>query len=388
MIILGIDTSCDDTSIGIIKAQNNKGNFKILSNIISSQVNIHKKYGGVYPMLAKREHQKNLVFVFKKALKKANLLKIKNKKLEKDNKIQIIEKILSKEEILKNELIKFLEKYEKPKIDILSVTTGPGLDPCLWVGLNFTKSLSYYWEIPIVPANHIESHILVNFLDFNFKEINSFFPAVSLIVSGGHTQIILIKNIGKYKILGETLDDAAGECFDKTARILNLEYPGGPKIAEKAKKIKNKNLKYNISLPRPMINSKNYDFSFSGLKTAVLYKTLKDKNNLKNEKYIEEMCWEIQQSVIDVLIKKTIKAAKDYKAKAIFLGGGVSANNELRRQFKEKIKQEKLKINFFVPPKDLCTDNGIMVAISGYFNYLKNKTKKWKKIKINGNLKL
>ena len=337
MIILAIETSCDDTCVAVIEAKGQKRPcFDILSNIVSSQTEIHKKYGGIYPSLAKREHQKNLPLVLEKALKKA----------------------------------------KKPKIDSIAVTVGPGLDPCLWAGVNFAKDLAKKWGLRIIPVNHIEGHILVNFQFsiFNFQKI---FPAIALVVSGGHTQLILVKDIGKYKILGETRDDAAGECFDKVARILGLGYPGGPAIAKEAHKLQTTNYKLQTKLPRPMINQKNYDFSFSGLKTAVLYKH-------KGKKHVKEMCREVQQAIIDVLIKKTIKATKDYKAKTIILGGGVSANKELRKQF---IKNCKLKIkncNFLVPSKNLCTDNAAMIGIAGYFG----KPKDQRRIKADANLRI
>ena len=326
MIILAIETSCDDTCIAIIKVSGKKRpRFDILSNIVSSQIEVHKKYGGVYPSLAKREHQKNLPLVLEKAL----------------------------------------NKTKGSKIDVIAVTVGPGLDPCLWTGINFAKELAKKWDLPIVPVNHIESHILINFIDKQPA-----FPAIALVVSGGHTQLILMQDIGKYKILGETRDDAAGECFDKVARILGLGYPGGPAIANLASQCKSQSL--DIRLPRPMINQKNYDFSFSGLKTAVLYKH-------KGKKHVKEMCREVQQAIIDVLIKKTIKAAKDYRVKTIILGGGVSANEELRKQFKSKWEHDLL-----APLKKFSTDNAVMIGIAGYFG----KPKNWQKIKADANLRI
>lgn len=203
MIILAIETSCDDTCVAVIKASNKKKpRFEILSNIISSQVEIHKKWGGIYPALAKREHQKNLPIILKKVLKKT-------------------------------------------KIDLVTVTIGPGLEPCLWVGVNFAKALSRSLGVPVVPVNHIEGHILVNFID----KLPAF-PVIALVVSGGHTQLILMNNFGNYQILGETRDDAAGECFDKVARILELGYPGGPAIAKQASqwKFEIRNSKFEIYL--------------------------------------------------------------------------------------------------------------------------------------------
>ena len=419
MKILAIETSCDDTCVAIIKTPDKKGGkFKVLSNIVSSQIEIHKKYGGVYPTLAKREHQRNLLPVLIQALKESKLLK--NQKSNSKNqkyisKIKNIKNILKRESELLKQLTVFFQKYDKPDINLIAVTAGPGLEPCLWVGVNFARTLSYFWDIPIVPVNHIEAHILVNFIDkdfqfsiFNFQKL---FPAVALVVSGGHTQMILMKNFGNYKILGETRDDAAGECFDKTARILGLGYPGGPVIAKQAENywdvIPPKALggMTSLKLPRPMIHSKDYDFSFSGLKTAVLYEHKKQSAKIrKDKKYIQAMCKEIQQAVIDVLIKKTIKAAKDSNSKTIILGGGVAANEELRKQFVEKTRalnalsarpSTQIKnfsalvqknYNLLVPKPTLCTDNAVMTAITAYFH--KTQTRNWQKIKAEANLRI
>jgi N6-L-threonylcarbamoyladenine synthase len=392
MKILAIETSCDDTGVAILEA-NNKGDFKVLSNIIASQIEIHRKYGGVYPMMAKREHQKNLVLTIKKALKKADLLEKTNTILPKKQ-LEILEKILKREDGLLQSTMSFLKNHKKPSIDFISVTHGPGLEPCLWVGVNFAKALSFFWNIKIVPTNHIESHILVNYLQN--KKIS--FPALALVVSGGHTQLILIKSIQRYKIIGETRDDAAGECFDKCAKILGLGYPGGPIISKLATKPVGSLTPHRLSvgcqrphrLPRPMINTNDYDFSFSGLKTAVLYKWLKiSKKKLpgnKRQQILHEICAEIQQSIIDVLLKKTIKAAKDYKVKSIILGGGVSANKELRAQLTEKIQNDNFKIKCLMPEASLSTDNALMTAIAGFFN--KDKKVKWQKVKAKANLRI
>ncbi|MFH1656983.1 MAG: tRNA (adenosine(37)-N6)-threonylcarbamoyltransferase complex transferase subunit TsaD [bacterium] len=374
MIILAIETSCDDTCISIIEKKSQKP--KVLANIVASQIKVHKQYGGVFPAMAKREHQRNLIPVLKKALQGAGMLKeIKNHKSQTINlKFKNLEKILEREPELAKKLIVFLEKYQPPKIDALAITIGPGLEPCLWVGINFARTLGLCWNLPLIPVNHLEAHILVNML-FP-KKIE--FPAICLIVSGGNTQLILVKGIGKYKVIGETRDDAAGECFDKTARLLGLDYPGGPIISKIAMEAK---FPRNIKLPRPMIYEKNYDFSFSGLKTAVLYNFKgQSEKTQKSKKYIREMCAEIQQSIIDVLIHKTLQAAKNYKAKTVILGGGVTANQELRRQL-----QEKLDIKLQAPPAEFCTDNAAMVGVAGCY---KQKFKSWKNIKAKANLKL
>lgn len=411
MKILAIETSCDDTCVAILKGRNQKS--EILSNIVSSQVKLHAKYGGVYPTLAKREHQKNLVLTLKKALKEAKILRKSkyqnpNVKSNLKSKCQKLEKILKREPDLLEKIRKFLEKYEKPKIDAIAVTIGPGLEPCLWIGINFAKALSYMWNLPIIPINHIEGHILANLLPqvgsnvkIQISNVKSKpkaqtqnsnqvkYPAICLIASGGHTQIILMKGLGKYKILGETRDDAAGECFDKAARILGLDYPGGPVIAQQATKYKIQDTKYKIQLPRPMIYQKNYDFSFSGLKTAVLYnhKSQSPKTR-KSKKYIQAMSAEIQQAIIDVLIHKTMKAAKDYKAKTILLGGGVTANKKLRSQFQQKIKKEKLGFQLYVSSSKMCADNAAMIAIAAYEHWLKGEKTTWKNIEADANLRL
>ncbi len=379
MKILAIETSCDDTAVAILQVEGSK--FKVLANIVSSQ-SIHQNYGGVFPMMAKREHQNNLVPVLMQALKQAKLLNPNSQSLIPNEKLKTIQKILEKENILFESVKEFLEKHKKPNVDLIAVTNGPGLEPCLWVGVNFARVLSYYWEIPMVPVNHIEAHIAVNFLqkiDGNPKQI---FPAVALVVSGGHTQLILVKGIGKYEIIGETRDDAAGECFDKCAKILGLGYPGGPEIARIANQHLTPNTQHLI-LPRPMINSKDYDFSFSGLKTAVLYKA---RENKLTDDFVKQMCVEIQQAIIDVLLKKTMAAAKNFKVKTIILGGGVSANSELRSQLELRIKNYESGINFLVPPKNLSTDNALMIAVVGYFD--KAKKQPWQKLKANANLRV
>ncbi|PIV65179.1 MAG: tRNA (adenosine(37)-N6)-threonylcarbamoyltransferase complex transferase subunit TsaD [Candidatus Nealsonbacteria bacterium CG_4_8_14_3_um_filter_37_36] len=369
MIILGIDTSCDDTCISVIKSGIRKEGarrrreggeydasrgvvkFEILSNIVSSQVKLHAKYGGVYPSLAKREHQKNLSVVFKKALRQA----------------------------------------QGKQLDLIGVTTGPGLEPCLWQGVNFAKDLARKLNLPIIPVNHIEAHILANWLSPIRSKSKIIFPTICLVVSGGHTQLILTRNIGQYKLIGETRDDAAGECFDKVARILGLGYPGGPAIARIAAQWKSeiRNPKSEIKLPRPMMYTKDYDFSFSGLKTAVLYSVRQLTVNSKQLtiKQKREFCHEAQQAIIDVLIHKTLRAAKNYRVKSIILGGGVAANDELRKQFKEKIQKEIPNTEYYIPDTKYCTDNAAMVVATSYFHQ-KEATKNWQKIKVDANLKI
>lgn len=388
MIILAIETSCDDTAISTIKTTASAlkkkqpvfNDFEILSNCISSQAEIHSEYGGVFPAVAKREHQKSLTPLLIKSLKTSNLLK-KSKKPIDAKKLLKIQKILERNQDIFNDLKEFFKNYDIPEINKIAVTIGPGLEPCLYTGINFARALSLYWNIPLVSVNHLEGHIFSNWLA-PIEKIE--FPALALIASGGNTQIISIENLGKYKIIGETRDDAAGECFDKTARILGLSYPGGPNIAKEAKKFKNK--KYNISLPRPMKHDKNYDFSFSGLKTAVLYDFKKrTEKERKDKNYIIEMCFEIEKAITDVLTFKTIKAAEELKIKTILLGGGVSANKELVKEFKKYCKNKK--INFTSPLPKFSGDNASMIALTALFSP-SAKTISWQKAKPNSNLKI
>ncbi len=346
MKILGIETSCDETAVSIIDGSKNK--IKVLSNIVSSQIDIHKKYGGVVPEVAAREHVLNILPVINEAFKKSGV---------------------KKQEV-------------KKKIKAIAVAQGPGLVTSLLTGIETAKTLSYAWDLPIIPINHIEGHIYSNFIEnpLNKKD----FPALALTVSGGHTMLVLMQDHGKYKTIGETRDDAAGEAFDKAAKLMDIGYPGGPIISSEAAKFKNKEKK-TVNLPRPMLNSPDFDFSFSGLKTAIRYEIEKDKNF---SKHIPEYCYEFQQAVIDCLIHKTIKASRKFKVKSVLLSGGVSANKELRLQLKNKIKEELPEINFQVPNLKYTTDNAVMIATAGYYKFKGKENINWKKIKVDCNLEL
>lgn len=333
MKILAIETSCDETAMAVISAEGELNNprFHIQKNIVSSQVKIHRPFGGVVPNLAKREHEKNLPAIFEK---------IGGDKL-------------------------------KQQIDFLAVTVGPGLEIALWSGINFSKNLSRKWQKPLIGVNHLEGHLYSFLLTQKTASSKSkpqnlkfLFPAIALIVSGGHTILLLMKDLTRYQKLGETRDDAAGEAFDKVARMLNLPYPGGPEI-EKLAKLGNPRT---INFPRPMINAKNYDFSFAGLKTAVLY-YLKDKKI--NEHLAADVAAGFEQTVVDVLTHKTARAAKEFRAKTILLSGGVSANKKLKNTLRRQARQ--LMMNFFAPPSRLNTDNAAMIAAAAYINFLQNR---------------
>ena len=337
MLILGIETSCDETSAAIIKTKNTEEKVELLSNVISSSLSLHAKTGGIIPEVAAREQVKLIIPVLDEALK-----------------------------VLKN---------PKDELDAIAVTVGPGLIGSLLVGVETARVLSYVWKKPIIPVNHLFGHIYANWIENNSKKIE--FPIISLVVSGGHTDLVLIKNHRDIKWLGGTRDDSAGEAFDKTGRLLNLSYPAGPEIEKLAAEIQ----KDTYHFPRPLINSADFDFSFSGLKTAVFREIQKDEK-LSKEKIVN-ISYALQEAIFDVLIKKTFKAANKYNVKSILLGGGVAANQTLRKRFELEIKNLKLEISLFIPEKQMCTDNAAMIASAAFYNY--NETS-WKNLSANPEL--
>jgi N6-L-threonylcarbamoyladenine synthase len=343
MYILGIESSCDESAASVIQF-NKKKDFQILSNVIFSQIDIHKEYGGVVPEIAAREHLISILPCIDQSLEKA---KIKAKDLS-----------------------------------AIAITSGPGLITSLLSASETAKALSFAWDKPIIPINHIEGHIYSAFIE-NKKEIK--FPALILTVSGGHNILISMKDHFNYKIIGQTLDDAAGEAFDKAAKMMNLGYPGGPIISKIADNYKKK--KEEIDLPRPMMHSKDFNFSFSGLKTALLYKLKKDQN-WSNK--IPQYCYSFQKSVIDVLVSKTLKAIPKTKAQSVLLVGGVSANKALKKELKKKIKEKYPDITFIAPSLKYSGDNAAMIALAGAYHFSKNpkRVKNYKNIKISSNLSL
>jgi N6-L-threonylcarbamoyladenine synthase len=309
MIILGIDTSCDDTSIALLREGG-----EILSNIVSSQVDVHKLFGGVVPEIASRKHIELIDIIFRNAMEEANI--------------------------------------EAKDIDIVCVTSGPGLIGSVLAGLCFAKGLSLSIDKPLIAVNHVEAHAMSIFLQKEAK-----FPYIALVVSGGHTIILLLEDYCVYKVLGSTRDDAAGEAFDKIAKYLGIGYPGGKTIEDISKK---GNREY-VQFPRPMMDNDGYDFSFSGLKTSFL--NYVKKHGITDEN-MSDVLASFQEAICDVLSHKTIKAAKNFNVKRIIVGGGVAANKRLREIFIEKGEKEQFDTMFSSP--HLCTDNGAMVAITGY----------------------
>lgn len=411
MKILSIETSCDETSVAILDASiGTKLRFTALAHTVASQIAIHAQYGGVFPAMAKREHTKNLPTVFLATLKETGMNQQEKKPITIDSKKEKqLKEILVKEPEFVEFLLTELSKYKKPKLDAIAVTYGPGLEPALWVGLSFAKALAIFWDLPLIPVNHMEGHILSVLLQEQ-KEVKKLkvkskkyttpkiqFPAIALLVSGGHTELVHVKDFLKYKIIGQTRDDAVGEAFDKVARMLGLPYPGGPEISKLAALNRNSltpnpsNLLSVFSLPRPMIASRDYDFSFSGLKTAVLYLirdlTKEHSDILENVGMKQAIAREFEDAAIEVLVSKTNRAVKTAKAKSLIVGGGVAANTYLRKEINEKIATD-----IYFPERELATDNALMIAIVGAFKYNKKQYKKTFKtivaIRADGNLKL
>ena len=381
MKILSIETSCDETAISIVDTDGKE--FKVLGNSLLSQIDLHKEYGGVFPTLAKREHSRNLIPVLKQVLEKAGF---ENSKLQTTN--DKIKEILNREPELLEQFLKFIPTIQTPDIDAIAVTQGPGLEPALWVGINFAKALSVAWKKPIIPVNHMEGHIFSALLkedgkDSKFYIQNLKFPILALLISGGHTQLVLSKKFLEYDIIGETLDDAVGEAFDKTARMLGLPYPGGPEISKLAEKVGH--VTSDFKFPRPMLRSNTCDFSFSGLKTSVLY-TLKKIPELTTE-IKQKVAKEFEDAVIEVLLSKTKKALKEHGAQTLVIGGGVSANKRIKKAFEEMLKNEFSETILHTPFIKLSTDNAIMIAVAGYFRFVQNK-KQNLELKADGNLSL
>lgn len=383
MRILGIETSCDETALCIIDAEGDFDSadfrFRILGNALLSQT-VHSHYGGVFPNLAKREHEKNLVPLLEKALGDAGILVSGSSSAD-------VDMILPRENDLRPLVAEFLSKYGKPDIDAIAVTHGPGLEPALWVGVNFAKALAAAWNLPIVPVNHMEGHIVISATkDERLGEMK--FPFVSLLISGGHTELVLSREWMQYELLGQTRDDAVGEAFDKVARLIGLPYPGGPEIDRLADEARAEQTKVpqDISLPRPMIDSGDYDFSFSGLKTAV--RKVVEANEPLSDDFKKALAREFQEACGDVLAAKTMRAIEEGSAQALVVGGGVSASRFLREHIAAAVEKSGLDTTLLIPPRQNATDNALMIALAGYFRAQKGDYVAPEDIRANGNLKL
>ncbi len=355
MKILAIETSCDDTSVAVIE-----DGYKVLSSIVSSQVDVHSEYGGVVPEIAARTHIKNMIPVLDNALNKA--------------------------------------KVKVEDIDIVATTQGPGLIGSLIVGVNTAKTLAYLYDKPLVALQHIEGHIYANFLEKAVGEQPQF-PLVCLTASGGHTNIIYMKSHLNYEVIGDTEDDAAGEAFDKVAKMLGLGYPGGPIISELAEK--GDIMAFNFPLvdltPKPKRNSEGFletpeeslDFSFSGLKSAVLreVKVIERESKITDQQ-IWDICASFQETATEILARNLMRAVSKYNPKSILLSGGVASNKVLRTKVESKLKVFDRKVKLFFPKGEYCTDNAAMIGAVAYQYSIKNKFEDYKKLMPDPNLKL
>ena len=312
MLVLGVESSCDETSVAIYDGKN------ILSNVVLSQIDIHKEFGGVVPEVASRHHVRNVSIVFKEALEQA--------------------------------------KVEAKDIDLVAVTEGPGLIGSLLVGITAAKVFALMHNIPIIGVNHLAGHIYANQIEGEMQ-----FPLLALLVSGGNTELILMKDHFDFEIIGQTLDDAVGEAYDKVARVCGLPYPGGPavdKLAYLGEDVYN--------LPRVMKNSNDYNFSFSGLKSAVI-NLVHNNQQRKEETNFNNLCASFQASVVETLLYKTKKAALEHNVKQVIIAGGVSANKALRQGIVDGFKDTDIAVT--IPPFKYCTDNAAMIACAGYYHY-------------------
>ncbi len=367
MLILSIETSCDETAISLVEAKGEfpHATYEIHGNALWSQIDIHREYGGVFPMLAKREHVVTIVPMLEKALKESGLEPHKYTPSLTPQQEEEIRTVLSRERELGDELLTFHREHGAFPIDLIAVTSGPGLEPALWVGVNFARALALLWNVPIVPVNHMEGHVLSSVFDIERDDMLSdiSFPTISLLISGGHTELILMKGWSQYEKIGQTRDDAVGEAYDKVARLLGLPYPGGPEIAKRAEKARKEKLPKFADFPTPMLNSGDLDFSFSGLKTAVRY-AVQEKE--LSETDICAIARDFEDAVATVLLKKSLYAVEKNGAQTLIVGGGVSANQYLKRVFEAHFLTKAPDVTVYFPQPKLSTDNSIMIALAGH----------------------
>ncbi len=390
MIILGIETSCDETAAAVLEQKNER--IQILSNVVASSASLQAKYGGIIPEQAAREQLKSIIPVITEALEKANLIRHPGRKAElaplDSGSIWIPDQLPQGGRVVRN------DKVGTPQIDAIAVTYGPGLIGSLLVGVETAKVLAKIWDKPLIPVNHLLGHFYANWiaaahLRGEKKQLHPGgevpkFPCLGLLVSGGHTDLVLFQDHNKYKYLGGTRDDAAGECFDKCARLLGLPYPGGPEIS----KLASQGDALKFKLPVPMLDSKDFDFSFSGLKTAVanLLSTSEvdfvSKNGLSSE-VKRDLAAAIENAIVTCLVEKVARAAQKYDIDRIIVAGGVAANLKLKQALQKKA--EAFSRVLYIPPPELCTDNAAMIASAAFFQ---KKTIDPLKLQANPNLSL
>ncbi len=378
MIILGIETSCDDTALALIETRTEGGIFecRVIGSLVHSQADLHSQYGGVFPTLAKREHGKNLIPLLHKLFVESARDIATDNELDKEKYDARLRPFIQGLTDQNPDLLESLSHADFlkqiPKIDRIAVTEGPGLEPTLWVGITFARVLGALWNVPIIPVNHMEGHIVGSLLgsdapNGSWQRLKDLpVPAIALLISGGHTGPVLVPRLASYQIGGETKDDAVGEAFDKVARLLGLPYPGGPHISELADQAAAKKIESSVRLPRPMIASKDEDFSFSGLKTAVLYavRDAADKETgTLSDAFKKGLALEFETAVAETLSAKLKRAIDKHAAGSIIVGGGVSANRMLRERF-AKIAEE-YGIPLYMPSKHVSGDNALMIALAG-----------------------
>lgn len=337
--ILGIETSCDETAVSLVRAKRVGKNYncQVLWNRVHTQIPIHRKHGGVVPEVAAREHAVRLPVILNELTKDFPLAKLKR------------------------------------QIDAIAVTAGPGLVTSLLVGVEVGRTMAVAWDKPMIATNHLEGHIYANLLSTDNAKRNFTFPVLVLIVSGGHTELVLMKKDLRYQLLGSTRDDAAGEAFDKIAKLLGLPYPGGPVLSKLAA-----TGQASINFPRPMLDQNNFDFSFAGLKTAVLVYLEKHK------KYIAaNVAASAQAAIVETLVEKTLRAAKQYSPKTVVLAGGVAANTMLRAQLKQRFTETLPKMQVMEPSLTYTTDNAAMIATAGAIRFLNGYQTSWKNVRAN-----
>ena len=367
MYTLSIETSCDETAVSIIEAHGDwpQATYEILGNALWSQIDIHREFGGVFPALAKREHAAMIVPMLEVAAREAGLPSVEYTPALYPEQETTIRELLAREPSLADQLLTFHQEHGRLPIDLIAVTSGPGLEPALWVGVNFAKALAQLWDCPVVPVNHMEGHILASIYDVDrdnqLSDIG--FPAISLLISGGHTELILMRDWGQYEKIGQTRDDAVGEAYDKVARLVGLPYPGGPEVAARAKRARRDKLPSFTALPTPMLHSGDLDFSFSGLKTAVRY-AVQDKTLTEDD--VATLCRDFEDVVTTVLLKKAAAAIDSVGAVTLIIGGGVSANAHLREQFHAYFLTNHPDVTVYFPTPGLSTDNSIMIALAGH----------------------
>lgn len=385
MRILGIETSCDETAVCFIDAEGTFEtgvHFSMLGNALYSQIAIHAPYGGVFPNLAKREHAKNLVPIMRAALEEANELYETREAVPFSAEARTI---LSREHELGEELEMFATQYKKPRVDAIAVTYGPGLEPALWVGVNFAKALSVLWGVPLVAINHMEGHIMLSMVeDGALRPIQ--FPLLSLLISGGHTELVLSDTWMQYKRIGSTRDDAVGEAFDKVARVLGLPYPGGPEISRLAALARERGIVCEEKLPRAMAHSGDFDFSFSGMKTAM--RRMAEARAPLTEETRLALAREFEDAAAEILVEKTLAAADAYGARTIVVGGGVSANTHINASLAQALKKAGDPATLLVPAPHLATDNALMIALAGYFHAQAGHFANTTELTADGNLRL